>query len=817
MTVTKFHLRIHQVEQRCLFELTWGADQRLPIAQVPWLPSLERAYHQWQAAYLQHYKSLPVNPRPESSPLLRGQLISQGQVKKPPANSHADLVKAEQQLLLEFHDWLGQRQLQRICTEIARASRSLPDQQSVQLLLTCDPSLMRLPWETWEIGAENALTGNIQILRVPVGLRAPSGQGVQNRSRPRILVILSDDGQLDLEVDQKIIRSLSSVATVQFIRREPQESVTHLKQRIIEAIVDPTGWDMLFFAGHSSETALTGGELEIAHSASIQISEITARLSVAQQHGLRAAVFNSCEGLSFADSLLDLGLDQVVVMREKVHSRVAQEFLLHFCQQLTQHQNIHTALIAACQFLKTEKNLTYPSGYLLPSLFCRPAAPLFRIPPKSWKSWLQRLKPKRYEVIAATGLIALSLLPPVQDFLLDRRIWVQTHYRQVMGIDRLANAITIPPTLLVRIDDESLNRAKIEKIQYIDRSYLAQLIKRLSATNASVIGLDYVLDRSQEGGEQVLADAIRNAKNSKFVFGSFYGNDSWLEAKPEFLTAGWSVSGDITGVNYYTTLLDQMMNGRIPFPYWLVWLHQCCVERSSVSLEQVEQMKANRLDPIDANLITPEMKTSWITRLSYQIGQIWFHPILDYSIPPQQVYTDVPAWRVLQQPNAPELANVSRQVVLIAPGGYSEAGAQEAGQDTFQAPLAMQYWYVKRNPKDATRQITGGENHAYVIHHLLNRHLVVPLPDLWMVLLAVLFGKVTVMLLHESGQARSVKSIPKSTRRWLPWIVLGNGTALYSLISFQLYLLPSAVLVPIVLPVTSYWLAILPTLLKRKS
>lgn len=808
-----FNLRIQHLDNLCLFELSWGQGQRISKTHL-YPDALTALYQNWQQAYLNFYRNVPIPVTDQSHASLRGQKAGSGTITpSQQVDWHGAVVEAETLLMREFHRWLRHEELYEIRQCIATASSE--SDQPINLFLSCTPlELARLPWETWEIGAEFQAGQRIRMIRTPTNVRGePAPSAKRLRPRPRILAILGDNTGLDFKADRAAIRSLERLAEVKFVGWQPGKSIEVLRTEIGQAIADPQGWDLLFFAGHSNETQITGGELGIAPNATMRISELEPKLLIAKERGLQFALFNSCKGLSLAEALIDLGLSQVAIMREPIDDRVAHVFLTQFMRALAQHQDVHEALLAGCQFLKAEANLTYPSAYLIPSLFCHPHVELFRIPLPARQRWFQPWKPKRYEAVALSVLAALSLLPPVQDFLLDRRMLMQAYYRELQS-SRSVKAT--PPTLLVRIDDESINRDKVEKIQYIDREYLAKLVTQLSAMNAKVIGLDYVLDRSQENGDRVLASAIQNARNTKFVFATAYGNQTWLEAKPEFTSAAWSVSGDIQGAPYYTTLLNQTENARIPFPYWLVWLYQCCIERSSVTLEQIEQVKAGRLDPLSEKLVTPQMETSWLTRLGYQFVQMWFHPVLDYSISPQQVYTDVPAWKVLQQPNAPELANVAEQIVVIAPGGYVEAGVNKPGQDTFRAPLAMTHWYVQQNPDDFDRDITGGENHAYVMHHLLNRRLVFPLPDMWMVLLAALLGKGTVLLLNKPWRNAQTNPAQQSSRRRMPLFILANGTVLYSLLSIQLYLAPSALLVPTVLPLVTYWLYVAPSLIRRK-
>lgn len=832
MIIPKFYLRVRQVEQHCFFDLSWGQGQRLPEVKLPLSQSLQISFQQWQADYLQHYNTLPLNPPPESETILRGKLVKKGSVT-PPSNTHSFLVGAQETLLIEFHDWLRRRELHEIRAKIAKASHvlsepSLPEQKPVELLITCDPlDLARLPWETWEIGAEYATTGTIRITRVPTSVRSKSAQTSRQRHRPRILAIIGDDRNLDLKVDQSIMSSLATVAEIQFVRRHPVETIDELKTRIVRAITQDIGWDMLFFAGHSSETNLTGGEIEIAPGASIQISEIKYHLETAQQRGLQVAVFNSCEGLSFAESLIDLGLNQVVVMREKVHNRVAQAFLLRFCQSLAQHKDIHESLITASQFLKTEKNLTYPSGYLLPSLFRHPEATLFYIPSKNWYTWLKRLKPKRHELIVVTGLSFISLLLPVQQWLLDHRANVQARLNPV-EVQKTAKAV--PPLLVVEIDEASINDAMAEAGTQepvpIPQGYLSKVIKQLAALQPKVIGIDYLIDRPQTTTPQ-LGKAVSNATNegTKFVFVMIQnGQGEWVRTLPEIADAQTTIHTDAIlahGDGYYVPQF-WTFNLPIPFAYGLAWLHEHCVRQTTPFCRNLDTTELEKQVKFEANSNQPRVNRNIITLIAHALNQRWLHPITDFSVSPTQIYRSISAQELLQQPDHPILNNIQKQTVLII-SNYPEAGIQQGSEmvsEVFLPPSAMRYWYQQSEPQNPYRDMTNGEHHAYLFDHFLNRRWVVPIPDLWMILFTALAGKIAVIYLQQRTSKftqTSTNFTPQlSLKRWSGVIALTSGTVFYILISLELYASPAAILLPILLPVSTFWFYVLPTLAKRK-
>ena len=476
-------------------------------ATLPYPARLAELYQDWQRVYLSFYKTVEMPlfqetlpealPEPPIEPL-RGWALGGGQLTPVPTDWHIKLGEAETKLLNEFHRWLRSEDLFEIRTAIVRASRvrGVGDRpasrlnRNVDIFLTCTPiELARLPWETWEIGADLA-AATIRIVRTPAAIRSVTLPKSQSR-KARVLAILGDETGLNFQIDREAVQCLSKTATVTFVGWQRGQTATEVKEQIQRAIADELGWDILFFAGHSNETEITGGELAIAPQVSLSIRDITPQLVAAKARGLQVAIFNSCSGLTIADALIDLGFSQVVVMREPIHNRVAQAFLVKFLRSLAAYKDVQESLISACQFLKLEKNLTYPSAYLIPSLFCHPSADLFRIQPIRWAKSLRRVLPNRWEAIALAVGLTLSLIPAVQSALLESRILTQAVYRNYTV--QVPAAIT-PPVTLVQIDTASISQDGISQLLPFDRTYLAKLIDRTTALKAALIGVDFVLD-----------------------------------------------------------------------------------------------------------------------------------------------------------------------------------------------------------------------------------------------------------------------------------------------------------------------------------
>ena len=132
----------------------------------------------------------------------------------------------------------------------------------------------------------------------------------------------------------------------------------------------------------------------------------------------------------------------------------------------------------------------------------------------------------------------------------------------------------------------------------------------------------------------------------------------------------------------------------------------------------------------------------------------------------------------------------------MAAGDYKEAGMDNQTPDyTTSIPWAIQ---LGTKPDQSLPKVfTGGEQLAYATHHFMQRHFVIPIPDLWGVLMAGAIGK-----------WMSLRSVRKQTKRKLRFVL---GISVYGLIGLQFYL-SAKLLLPFLLPTVTLGVMVFPKL-----
>lgn len=280
--------------------------------------------------------------------------------------SVADVRAVSQKLIIAMNQWLQSPQFMRIWeTLLTDLDPSTPIRFVIQ---TLDIQIKRLPWNQWDLLAKY-LHIEITISKPYYNRVQPQKKSILKNNKVNILAILGQDNNIDINQDKIAIQKIKGA--------EPHFLVKPNRQDLNDQLWDKP-WDILFFAGHSN-TEGENGRIYINDTESLTISELKYALRRAISSGLQLALFNSCDGLGLAQELADLDIPQIIVMREPVADRVAQEFLKYFLRAFSEGQPFYLAVREARERLQGLEN-HFPCASWLPVIYQHPT-----VMPPTWK------------------------------------------------------------------------------------------------------------------------------------------------------------------------------------------------------------------------------------------------------------------------------------------------------------------------------------------------------------------------------------------------------------------------------------------------
>ncbi|MFE1748358.1 CHAT domain-containing protein [Coleofasciculus sp. H7-2] len=269
-----------------------------------------------------------------------------------------------------LNNWLnsGIRDWQKIRDGL---QRNLVETEEIRVIIqTEDIRLRRLPWHSWDLFSNHYTKAEIALSAPEY---KPQGSTASRNNKVRILAILGDSTDIDVQKDRAILEQLPNAEPPTFLV-EPQ------CQELNDQLWDKQ-WQILFFAGHSSsEMDGNTGKIYINSTDSLSIADLKNALRRAISHGLQLAIFNSCDGLGLARELADLHIPQIIVMREPVPDVVAQEFLKHFLTSFAKGKSLYLAVREARERLQGRENLFSFASWL--PIICQNPAEL----PLTWHS-----------------------------------------------------------------------------------------------------------------------------------------------------------------------------------------------------------------------------------------------------------------------------------------------------------------------------------------------------------------------------------------------------------------------------------------------
>ncbi len=352
-----------------------GYENEIPITEVighlPAAPDLRSHYQQWQVAYRQLSGPGPFRLGKSST----GFATNVSYVE--------DCYDLAEKLQRAFNQWLRAESFRPVQDKLLE---QLSPNDTIRLIVQTQQDIVqRLPWHRWDIcdrypHLEIALSAPIYEKRTPAVTKT--------RNQVRILAVLGDSQGLDIETDLALLNHLPNTDIHCLTEPDRQTLDTHLW--------DTQGWDILFFAGHSSSQAdwkqvssspanknNSTGLLHISSTDVITIPQLKNALQTALARGLKVAIFNSCDGLGLAQSLADLQIPQILVMQEVVSDRVAHTFLKAFLEAFSRGETLYLAMREAREKLQGLEDI-FPCASWLPTIYQNPAHS-----PPLWHEFIQ--------------------------------------------------------------------------------------------------------------------------------------------------------------------------------------------------------------------------------------------------------------------------------------------------------------------------------------------------------------------------------------------------------------------------------------------
>ena len=260
-------------------------------------------------------------------------------------------------LSASLNDWLNCDSFRPIkdelITELSRIEKA-------RIILETDNYLLYLvPWHLWDLlnlypQTEIAISPSNYPL-YPIVNRTYR-ETKNELTKVRILAIFAQSSEKvtqETQLLQKLPRSKTAI-----LHQPSYEDLDHYLQ-------DEEGWDMVYFSDHGNER----------HS-NISYKDI----------GVEIGILNVSDGISLATQLCNLGLHQIITMKEKVSPTIAGEFLKYFFEAFTGGKSLYSSVQQTRQELKKFER-SHPGASSLPVIVQNPNT----IPP----TWNDLLSPRR--------------------------------------------------------------------------------------------------------------------------------------------------------------------------------------------------------------------------------------------------------------------------------------------------------------------------------------------------------------------------------------------------------------------------------------
>jgi branched-chain amino acid transport system substrate-binding protein len=332
---------------------TTRSQYREVRGKFPPAPQIHKYYYQWQNIY----RRLGVIQRITVPP---SQVTNVSKVEE--CETAARVLEAG------LNEWLNQPAVRSLERKLLRAIGA--SEPARFILQTQNSQLWRFPWHLWSFFQECYPQAEITLCA------ETEPYSKQLRSPVKILAILGNNADLNIQADRQLLEALPRAAVTFLVEPDRHQIDDHLWKQ---------PWDILFFAGHS-ETWGEQGRIYINAQESLTLDELKDALRRAIARGLQLAIFNSCDGLGLTRDLTDLKIPYMIVMREPIPDVVAQRFARYFLETFARGEPFYTAVQIARLRLRKDMEQEFPCASWLPVIVQNPLAPELKYPrPANWR------------------------------------------------------------------------------------------------------------------------------------------------------------------------------------------------------------------------------------------------------------------------------------------------------------------------------------------------------------------------------------------------------------------------------------------------
>lgn len=454
--------------------------------------------HHWQ----ENYRSLgaPYRIKPKK-------ITYDGSV-----NAHVQECKeSAQKLRSHLTTWLDSESFRPINNHLREELNR--DEKIRFLIRTENQQLKKLPWHLWDFFERYR---QAEVALSPVTYERPPQATNTTHARVKILAILGHSEGINTDADRQLLENLPHAETTFLVEKTRQEINEQLWAQ---------PWDILFFAGHS-ETAGETGRIYINPTESLTIDELWYALRKAVERGLKIAIFNSCDGLGLAQQLHDVQIPQMIVMRELVPDKVAQEFLKYFLTSFAGGQSFYLAVREARERLEGLES-EFPCASWLP-VICQNLA---EVPPV-WNGLFapeivvsepiylpkrRKLRKLSLQKLLIASIGASCLVMGMRSFGLLQSLELHTFDKmmQLRPDENLDERL-----LIVEVTKQDTDRLNNQHPLH-DQTML-QLLKKLNEYKPTAIGINIFRDNPVGNGQ---ADLRQYLQQNKHIFPVCFHSD----------------------------------------------------------------------------------------------------------------------------------------------------------------------------------------------------------------------------------------------------------------------------------------------------